>query len=650
MNPVTFGIVVVAFVTLASVLTAIIYYVRHWLQRHQRLAGTMVTEGVFFKRYLPPALRARYDRERQEAADRQKQHINTMHRVIIGLVAGGVMSITLLGVTANWDRMTWIDLTNNEIAALNYTKHNWVREPDGQLPQLAEVLPLLRARGVALISADTDSRQNTNAGPMSNMAAAQWRHFLAIHRLPYRACLWDTVLEGCPGAQIYVVLPGNWNRQVIEQLLSRGASLLLYGPPTQLFSQDKPFEIHGLRFSRRRFDSTSYLAVVGDQVLTLGFDAGLVAVAAKAFEGYTAQSATPQAVAFGDNGFIGGELQTRLYARAVGTGRLVWMDFSPDPRDHPDTVNTRYLEALDAAVFRYLLRRGYSSWATWPDGKRFAGMLAEDTEDKFERAQRAADLARRLKVPITWFIVSNLAQEHRGLVRQLAEVGEIACHGDSHASFADEDRANQVRRIARCRKVLTRITGDVPMAFRPPDEQRNDATIDAVADNGMNYYFAESGVGRAVPTLVHSLTTGATLVSLPRIGADDYQLWHTEKLGYLESIDRADQEIKWGATLGGLLAFDFHTFFVSDEHLQVLERYVQGMRQDGAFLATGGDIASWWRVRDRLIRGEDVAPELLARYQPVRLTVRPDGSLVRVTAPGVIAASSQEGTARTAQQ
>lgn len=647
MNLATFGVVFLVLVTSLSVVASIVYYVRHWTQRQRRLAGTAITEGVFFKRYLPPPLRTRYDTERQAEAQRLQRRINTLRRAVALIASGGLLAVILLAVLTHWHRVTWIDLTEDEVAALNYTEHLWVRQVDEKLPRLNALLPLLRERGVALIGAEADFRRDAGGRRSINAVAAdQWKKFLNAHRVGYRSCSWQVVLDGCAEAGIHIILPGPWNLKTVERLLGRDASLLFYGPPAQSFSGLAPFELHGLRFTRKQFERPTHLALAGDQALTLGFDAGLVIAAATAFTGYAAQSAAPQAVAMDNSRFIGGELQTRLYARRAGNGRLVWMDFSPNVRDHGDTLNARHLEALNAAVFRYLLRREYSGWATWPGGRRFAGMISEDTEDKFERAQRVAKLARRLDLPMTWFILSNEAQQHRALLRELAETGEIACHGDSHASFSTSDRASQVRRLARCRKVLAEVAGAMPRAFRPPYEQHNDATIDAVANNGMTHYFAEAGGDRAVPVLQLSQTTGVTLVSLPRIGADDYELWHLQKLGYRESIEHADHELLWAETLGGLLAFDFHTQFVDDEHLRVVEHYGRRLQREEVFLATAGEIADWWRVRDNLNRRKTVAADRISRYQPVLLRVRADGSLVRVARKAKRSTAKAGNTAR----
>jgi peptidoglycan/xylan/chitin deacetylase (PgdA/CDA1 family) len=631
MNPGIAGIVFLALVTLGSALISIVYYVRHWSQRQQRLSRVATTEGVFFKRYLPEPIRDRYDRQRLAQTDRLNRRILIAKLVITAGAGGSLALIALIAMLVTRDRLNWLDLTAEEIGSLRHGEYQWSRKIDENLPRLDTVLGLLRNRVVVLVSADED-RHPWGGTSTGTIAESQWSQFLGNHAVMHQRCGWSAVFDQCAGAGIYIVTPGRWNPVQLAQLLNQGESVLLYGPPAQVFDTDEPYPLFGLRFEQRKFKTRRQLAVVGDQVLTLGFDAGLITDVKPVFSGYAVRSDNPQAVAIGGDRLVGGEVLTRLYALQHGKGRLVWMDFSPNPQDHPASPNAHHLNALTAAVFRYLLRMEYSGWASWPGGKRFAGVLAVDSEDKFEWARHVVTLVRRLNAPITWFVLSHEAQKNRSLTREMAATGEIACHGDSHASFPSGERPTQVQRIARCRKVLLEITGRVAHGFRPPDEAYDDATIDAVGNNDMGYIFAETGEDRAVPILWLSNTPAVSLVSLPRIGSDDYELWHTRKLGFRESLDVANNELRWAEVMGGLYIFDFHTQFMTDEHLKVVEHYGNRLKRDDVYFATAGEISDWWRVRTRLARGEAPTMAEVAKYRPVILTVRPDGSLARLNA------------------
>jgi hypothetical protein len=120
------------------------------------------------------------------------------------------------------------------------------------------------------------------------------------------------------------------------------------------------------------------------------------------------------------------------------------------------------------------------------------------------------------------------------------------------------------------------------------------------------------------------------LISLPRMGADDYELWHNLKLNEEQSLQLADDQLKWVSIIGGFLPFDFHTQYMGkQEHQAVVEHYGRRFKQPDCFFATAGQIADWWRVRTDLVHDEPLTKEVIAKYQPIRLEVDVHGQLTR---------------------
>jgi len=281
----------------------------------------------------------------------------------------------------------------------------------------------------------------------------------------------------------------------------------------------------------------------------------------------------PQAVSIGHVFNAGGEKETRLFAKTMGSGRFVWMDFVPDPIYNGPEVNTIHLNALMASIFRYLSRQTYSAIAMWPQAKIFAALIEEDTEDEYKNAEAVIELVQRKAYPISWFVLSNEALKHRRLTRGMAEVGEIACHGDNHGAFTKSSQHDQLIRIARCQKVLKEITGVKPLAFRPPREEYNSFTVDAIVNNEMTHYIANNSPDRAVPEIQVSLVNGKSLVSIPRMVSDDFEMWYARKLNQAASINLVDDEVNWMSHIGGLYMYSFHTQYMgrSEEHTSELQ-------------------------------------------------------------------------------
>ncbi len=631
MNLEMVAVLLLALLIFAATVAALMFYVRHWATREaQQVPSAQLTEGRFLKRYIPPPLRPAYDKKQGSRTNRKAIRRRTVARllnfaiVVVALgVAGGALDVN------RFKLLPRIDLTPEEVRSLQIVNSSWSPVTTHGLPSMKQQVALLRQRGIAVVASKSDEGLVLQGQRITVMAEEHWRNFFNRWKIPYRLCDWQG-LATCLGERIGIVLPGTWQLEELDHAMEDGANLLLYGPPSSVLTGHRPFEWHGLTFKPYSNGTGRHMALVGDQLLTLGFDAGLILAADRAFKGYRVFSDSPQAIGISADREAGGAVDTRIFSKGIGKGRLVWMDYAPDEVDQLAEINVRNLDAVNAAVFRYLLGQSYSGWAMWPQGKRFAGMISEDSEDKFHYAERVIDLVTTHGFPITWFMLSNEALRHRSLTRRMAEVGEVACHGDSHDPFPLVDLQTQTERLARCAKVVKTITGIPPRGFRPPEEKYNGDTINAVASRNMSYYFADAGIDRLVPVLMQENGGSRELVSLPRMGADDYQMWHALKLDGKESLRRAESELKWVSTVGGFLPFDFHTQYMDKkEHLAVVEYYGLRFKQPDCFFATAGQIADWWRVRTDLINGKQVTNAVLAKYQPVRIRVDAQGQLTR---------------------
>lgn len=640
-------VLLLAMIIFLVIITALMFYVRHWAARQTRQApGMLITEGRFVKRYIPPALRPKYDEKRAIYTNKEIIKPRSLARMLNVVIVGVVVGVIGSALAFNRYRlMAPIDLTPTEIMELHSVSASWSKLPETGFPTMEQRVARLRQRGVAVVASLADEGRVINGQRITHMAENHWQQFFTRWGIPYRMCDWQE-LVACMEGRVGIVMPGTWQLDVLEKALDRGASLLLYGPPTSVLTKHHSLKWQGLTFESYSNDSEPrYLTVRGDQLVTLGIDAGLIIDADHAFKGYRVFSDSPQAIGINTDDAMGGVVDTRIYANRIGKGRLVWMDYAPDPNYQPDSINVHHLEAITAGVFRYLLGETYSSWATWPDGKRFAGIISEDSEDKFNYAESVIQMVSAHGYPITWFILSNEAQLHRDLAKRMSEVGEVACHGDSHMPFPLVNLTTQTERLARCEKVVSTITGYTPRGFRPPEEKYNGDTVNAVASVDMSYYMADNSMDRMVPVIYRENGGARELVSLPRMGADDYEMWHALKLNGDESLQLAEDQITWISIVGGFLPFSFHTQYMDKkEHLAVVAYYGRRFKQPDCYFGTAVQIADWWRVRKNLINGAPVDEAALLKYRPVRLRVDAQGELSRAQAETVTASTVKAST------
>lgn len=611
---------------------ALIFYLRHWASRRLSSANSSSVEGEYFKRYIPELLRPKYDSLNVKYSKKRDGKFRVYFANFISLIIL-VSSIGLFVFSLEQNMGAFlapIDLSASEIRYLDYTKHKWHRDIDTRLPNLSKILSGFSDFGFILPYDKRDDKWLFNGKNIRAAAKAQWARFAKRNNIQETECRWD-LLYYCQKSHknwIILVVPGNWDMGAIDEALARGANILVYGPPAQIENYINGVQWKGISFLKAVSKESGEIQIRGDQLLTLGFDAGLILDASATFTGYQAHSKDAQAITFDATYEIDTTKGTRLYAKSENRGRVVWMDFAPDPADHGLDLNVNHLNAIMASVFRYFSRKPYSAIATWPKGKDYAALVDEDTEDKYANAVKVAELAKKYQFPISWYILSNEALKNRSITNQLAQTGEIACHGDHHGVFTLSSMKEQVVRIARCKKVLKSLTGIEPMAFRPPEEKYNSFTIDAIGDNGMDHYIAVNSPDRAVPELMVAVKSGKSLVSIPRMINDDYELWHKRKLSYQETVKIFKGESDWSRLIGGVHMFSFHTQYIDDpDHFKALEYLCERLKKTDAYFETSNTIAKWWRVRDKLSKGVSVPMADIAKYRPVILTVDKNGVL-----------------------
>ncbi len=649
MNWSLIAMMLLVFMITLIVATTAIFFIRHWANRPSR--GSLLSEnneGVFFKRYMPAQPQA------LEHQGKKRSPINlrkSAQHILSLAVALSILGLLGTATYVNRDKLaSQIDLNEQDLTALKQQKYHWEQNDSQPLPELAIYINQLREQkqGLVLISPLFHEEWPAHTGNFTQQARKHWETFAKKHDLIVKHCEWSKITKCRKDHEnwINILLPGLWDRTGTQKLLQQGAKIIAYGPPLQTYIEKNiPFEFYGLTFEHGNNSGNADLSLVGDKELTLGFDAGMIIELQSAFPHYQANSDSPQGVSINRRHLAGGNSHTRLFAKSFSSanektslpsmevsdfhnkGRLIWMDFSPNDDAH-ENLTPYYLHSLLASLFRYLEGEPYSAWANWPDGKSFAALLEEDTEDQFANARHVAEYFKDKNYPITWYALSNEAQNNRDLSRFLAETGEIACHGDNHMDFPIQSLSLQHYRIARCRKVMEELTGQTVVSFRPPREEYNTDTLHAMANNGIRQFIAEVSGNRFTPTIYSHEKDAMALISIPRMNSDDYLLWDELELSDKESTMQLKQEMDWIKNIGGIFMFSFHSQYMNDQkHLQTVKDLADHIHNNQAFFATTSDIADWWRLRTQL--QQNITPDnaLIHKFNPVLLSVDSAGQL-----------------------
>jgi len=612
---------IVVFLGLISFMIAAIYYVRHRHSKAVSIKEAMnATDpddgGKYLKRYIPPEHRSEKNAPRRSSLFASKPLFYGACTLIPALFLGFIG----FNYYANRsDFLADIILDSEDLQGIPEQSHDFVLTTGMYAPALNKAVKNISSATQFVVF----KKKRAN-----NYQSDQWVAFLESNRLKHKTCFYQR-LRSCKinSSSIAVISLEHTDENLTDRLLSKNASIWAYGFPTNIPGDNTG--IPNLSFANSAINDVSELAVVGDRELTLGLDAGLHFPLSRPRAGILVSSSNPQAISMFTDGKAGGERNVRLHADSVDDSRIVWMDFPISDFSYLDVELQAEMKPLFGNILRYLTKQEYGTIATWPQGKKYAAFVEQDTEDGYKVSSKVAKFFRDNQYPVTWYALSDLAQKYRGVSNDLAKTGEMACHGDNHDIFTRYSLKEQGQRLARCIKVIEQVTGQRPAGFRPPTEAHNNNTLSAVLNVGMTHVFAESWTRALVPHLKISKQTGKSLVSLPRAITDDYYLWPTLNLNEEQSVSRMMDELEWIRATGTLYGFSFHTQFMLDKsRFNVVKTISHAVNRDNvSWVSTVGDISDWWRVRHNLIVGTKVSMEEYNRYQPMTLFVDKNGSL-----------------------
>jgi len=294
----------------------------------------------------------------------------------------------------------------------------------------------------------------------------------------------------------------------------------------------------------------------------------------------------------------GGADAAAVARRTEEGGRIAWFGFRLG-----QGATSRDSVLLERAVRNGVLwaaGRAVAQIAPWPHGARSALMVSVDVETQAGNAGPTAELLAREAVPATWFTVSRELEDAGDLAPRLLAAGEVAAQTPDHAPVAGLPPGEQRVRLRRAVSDLEDWAGVRPGGLRPPEEAFDVATVEAWGRAGGRYLMALNDARSGSPELHATTGDGAPIVLLPRLVKDDYNVFVQE--GAIRS-DRlaeayADGMAKLRA-LGGLAVLSAHTQMLdSPTRRDALVRSAAAARIQGDWwLASGGEIADWWRHR-----------------------------------------------------
>ena len=459
---------------------------------------------------------------------------------------------------------------------------------------------------------------------------------------------------------------GPIDRRRIQQHLQKGGGLVSTGAMGALDGVCAPLrdtllvqmlgKQGGIKAAPRRGDESFYAIVMGETVLGADIPpaariemspAGQIVFRNSARELiYTNYERVPLHT---------GDFFDAATARAlVGNGRVVAFGFAL--QGFIDSWSNQIGHLVVANAIRWAAGRPTYQIAPWPNNKQAAAVVAQDVEADYHNATQALDAIAQYDLPGTAFIVGKLALKDAQTTARIKQDLEIGTHTHRHLPLDTLSPGELTKELEQSKRVAEQIAGRPVRGMRPPEERFTLQTLQIWADLGGDYVFGSTEGRAGAPEIIPMVPD--SLIMLARISEDDFEILSRDQLR-----DRRLMSTLIGHQIGEVIAyralymFSYHSHLFSQKQLlPVLADLAQKLKASPTiWIATAGEVATWWRARFHLtrepapsgeyvtLRNEGAAPfsggiliidRAGGQRQRVRLPVLQPGTVVQIDSLG----------------
>lgn len=244
--------------------------------------------------------------------------------------------------------------------------------------------------------------------------------------------------------------------------------------------------------------------------------------------------------------------------------------------------------------------------SNWPNGRRSAEMIEMDTEQGFPNALRFGSMMRALSYRGTFYVLTSVGKQYPDVLQSLARDFEIGYHGDVHDNFKGQASSVQQQRINTMQAEMKEVLHDTSSVtgFRAPFESYDANTEKILVKSGIRHHTVDPARSDArLPELVKIDNVKDALVILPRTQRDDINLdkegLSQEKLAQA-LIDDFDLAFEMGGL--GLLSIHSQNYGTDAPLTAAMPAFLAHLKKyrSQVWLASGTEVANWWRERERL--------------------------------------------------
>lgn len=245
--------------------------------------------------------------------------------------------------------------------------------------------------------------------------------------------------------------------------------------------------------------------------------------------------------------------------------------------------------------------------AAWPDGKVAAQVIEMDTEQGFPNAIAFAEMMKSIDYRATFYVLTSVGKLFPDVLTMLARDFEVGYHGEVHDSFKGQPASIQEQRIQTMKSEMASVVPDISRmtGFRAPTEGYDATTETLLQKAGIRHHTADPArSGARLPLFVKQEGVGIedALVVLPRTQRDDINLIK-QNLSVAQTRTELTEDFDQAVDTGslGLLSVHSQNFGPENVLIQAMPGFLEHLktRRAQVWLASAGQVAAWWRERDR---------------------------------------------------
>ncbi|GEM_PF-4561228 len=347
-----------------------------------------------------------------------------------------------------------------------------------------------------------------------------------------------------------------------------------------------------------------------------------------------------------------------------GSGRFFWSLFNPQDVSR-ESEHQRHYQAMVLNALAYVSKTPQVAVAPWPHNHLSAtafvvlptpGAAPANTVTAFEHTLQAL---RAAQLPATFFLLKEQAPAAINLLTDntRTELVDPGTAGDTYTLFKGLPLVTQRNRLEQAIRWFRQTLGSSPRGFHPPGNLYDVSTVWAMQDVDLAYIYAPQSQTRSAPADLawldqadwrepispSRLAPEERILDFPLTGHDDYYV--LQELGY--AGDPARQLAAYRSDFErthrerGLYILPFHAEnqALTSQGASVLTQLGQYVRNQRSWVASLGEIHTWWRNREKVqLRGLSVQEQFidvnmgisgLQRLEGVSLIYRPGAMRTR---------------------